>query len=589
MAMRGQFRGDLLHSAWAVVAVWALYCAVRLAIQPWLGWDPPTADEWMRLLQVRDWLGGQTWWDVTQYRMNPPQGFSMHWSRLIDLPLAGAVALLGERWGMALVPLVWLLPALFALRSIMRSLGLSGVAYALGLVLLPFFPLLPGVFAPLAIDHHGPQAVLGLCAAAAMLRTSPHSAVLAGALAAAWLVISLEGLPLVVVMAGLYGLRYLMEERRLLPWFLLSLTLAALLLSFATRPNAELFGPWCDVLRPGHIAAFGMALLMAGIGPFLPHQHTAGGRLAALALVPLAALPTALVMLGPCAVNPMAELDPVLAQWWHGQIVEGLPFWRQPLSTALMLVWTLVPLVGGTWLASRSGGFNDGAGVTWLLLLLFALAAWAYSLLVMREAVIAQLLAIPFAATLLALLLPRARAIPAMLPRLGATLGVLAMATPMFASALAKPLDRHFPSPTMARGAAAPVVSDKCDYARLAALPPGLVLTTMDAGPELVARTGHAVVAASYHRNQAPMVDSIAAFTGSAANLRAVADRYRADYVVACLSLSDFALYRTAAPDNAANLLAGDAPPSWLVPVQGFSGVMRVWRVMPGEIPAPRR
>ncbi|MDE1468236.1 hypothetical protein [Aurantiacibacter sp. D1-12] len=569
-----------MSSAWAVLAVWLLYCAVRLAIQPWIGWQPVGPDDWTRLLEVRDLLSGQSWWDITQYRMNPPDGFSMQWSRLVDMPLALAITVFGERWGMALVPLFWLLPALFALRAIMLRLGFNGGALLAGLVLLPLFPLLPGNFAPMRIDHHAPQAVLALATAALMLSTRRRGAVGAGLMASAWLVISLEALPLVAVIAGLYGLRYLADERPLLPWFLLSLTLFSLFLSLATRPNIELLGPYCDVLRPGHVAAFGVATLIAGIMPFLPFQHVSSGRLAGLALIPIATIPLALVLLGECATNPMAQLDPVLATWWHGYITEGLPFWKQPVSVAAMLIWTLVPLVLGYWLAGKGGAFADGAGVAWLMLFLLALAAWGYSLFLMRAAVIGQLLTIPFAAVLLALLLPQARAIPSMVPRLLATLGCIFLATPMFMSAITKPLDPMFPTQTMARGAAAPVVAGSCDYASLAALEPGLMLVTMDAGPAILGQTQHSIVAASYHRNQQPMVDVVSAFTGPPGEAQAVLRGYDADYVIACLSASDLALYRTADEANFANALANGEVPQWLTPVVGFdSGVLRVYRV----------
>ncbi|MBW7946896.1 MAG: hypothetical protein H3C60_10760, partial [Sphingomonadaceae bacterium] len=48
--------------------------------------DLPDTDDAQRLMQVRDWLGGQAWGDVDQHRMNPPAGADMHWSRLVDLP-----------------------------------------------------------------------------------------------------------------------------------------------------------------------------------------------------------------------------------------------------------------------------------------------------------------------------------------------------------------------------------------------------------------------------------------------------------------------------------------------------------------------
>src|SRR5438105_2529005 len=48
----------------------------------------PDGDDYMRLQQVRDLLGGQSWFDLHQYRYVPPVGEPMHWSRLVDIPIA---------------------------------------------------------------------------------------------------------------------------------------------------------------------------------------------------------------------------------------------------------------------------------------------------------------------------------------------------------------------------------------------------------------------------------------------------------------------------------------------------------------------
>src|SRR5579872_6829055 len=52
-----------------------------------------STDDAMRLAQVRDLLAGQSWYDLTQWRMNVPFGLPMHWSRLIDAPIAGLILL----------------------------------------------------------------------------------------------------------------------------------------------------------------------------------------------------------------------------------------------------------------------------------------------------------------------------------------------------------------------------------------------------------------------------------------------------------------------------------------------------------------
>lgn len=570
-----------VRTPWAVVAAWLAYAGLRLAVQPLIGWEPPGPDEWMRLLEVRDWLGGQAFLDVTQYRIDPPGGFSMHWSRIVDLPLAALTVLFGETVAMALVPLLWLLPALFALRAIMLRLDFAPLAFAFGLTILPLFPLLLSNFAPMRIDHHVPQAVLALTCAALLIRDSKWSAVACGLCAAAWVVISIEGLPLVAVLAGLYGVRYWFGERTLLPWFLAALAVAATVLAYTTRPMQMGFGdPYCDVLLPGHLLTFGAAAIMAAIIPLLPWQDRVQGRIIALAALGVVSIQLASELLGPCAVNPMAQLDPVLQTWWHGYITEGLPIWKQPISVALMLVWTIIIIAFGWWRAHCGGLFHQGRGLACTLLFLFALAAGGYSLLILREGVIAQLLAIPFAALLLAEFLPRARAIASPLPRVLATLAAVGLTTPLFASAFAKPLDRHFPMATMAPDVVAMREAGECNYDGLDRLPSGAVLAPLDAGPAILGKTDHTIVAASYHRNQGPMVDVLRGLIGPVEEARRVIENYGVDYVVICGAAPDVALYRTAAPDNFANALLSDTPPDWLEPALSFShSPLRVYRV----------
>lgn len=577
MIGRGFEWRDFVRTWQAVLAVWLAYVLVRLAIQPFLGWEPVGPDDWTRLLQVRAWLDGQAFRDVTQYRMNPPEGFSMHWSRLVDLPLAAAMLLLGETAALVIVPLLWLLPALFALRSIMLQLDFSPLAFAFGLVILPFFPMLPGTFAPMRIDHHAPQAVLALVCAALLIRNSRWSAVACGMCAAAWIVISLEGLPLVAVLAGLYGLRYWFGERTLLPWFLGSLAISAAVLAYGTR--GPLDTTYCDVLVPGHLLTFAAAALVSFVIPFLPWQDRVQGRFLALAAMALVCLQLAYALLGTCATNPMAQLDPMLQEWWHGFIAEGLPIWKQVPSVALTLVWTNGIIVLGWWRAHRRGLFHQGRALPCTLLFLFALAAGGYSLLVMREGVVAQLLAIPFAALLMAEFLPKARAVSAPLPRIAATLAAVGLTTPLFASALAAPLDDAVPRAGMVPEAPALIEEGECDYSRLAALPPGLVAVPFDAALPVLGHTDHTVLAASYHRNQKPMVQLLRVMTGPIGQARDILAAKRVDYVAICGAAGDVAQYRTVDPDNLANALVKGDVPEWLVEEDRVSaGALHVYR-----------
>ena len=42
----------------------------------------------MRLAQVKAWIDGQAWFDLRQHKLYPPDGFNIHWTRIVDLPIA---------------------------------------------------------------------------------------------------------------------------------------------------------------------------------------------------------------------------------------------------------------------------------------------------------------------------------------------------------------------------------------------------------------------------------------------------------------------------------------------------------------------
>src|SRR5436305_12781629 len=79
----------LLTSA---ILIWSRWAQIR-------GFGLGDTDDNMRMMQVRAWLAGQDWYDLRQYRMNPPYGADIHWSRLVDLPIAGIKILFAAIFG----------------------------------------------------------------------------------------------------------------------------------------------------------------------------------------------------------------------------------------------------------------------------------------------------------------------------------------------------------------------------------------------------------------------------------------------------------------------------------------------------------
>jgi len=124
-------------------------------------------DDNMRMMQVRGLLHGQGWYDLRQYRLNPPNGANIHWSRLVDLPIAGLILALrpflggpaAERWAVGIAPLLPYLLLLFSLALTARRL-IDPRAYPLAFLALFFAASTNGMFMPERIDHHGWQLAL---------------------------------------------------------------------------------------------------------------------------------------------------------------------------------------------------------------------------------------------------------------------------------------------------------------------------------------------------------------------------------------------------------------------------------------------
>ena len=89
----------IIANRWALIQAFAL----------------PDTDDNLRMAQVRALLGGQGWFDLVQHRFDPAHGGgNIHWSRLVDLPIAGIILLMkplvggadAERIAVAVAPLV---------------------------------------------------------------------------------------------------------------------------------------------------------------------------------------------------------------------------------------------------------------------------------------------------------------------------------------------------------------------------------------------------------------------------------------------------------------------------------------------------
>ena len=582
-----------LMSLIAIAANWQAIGALKLG----------DTDDAMRMAQVRDLLAGQGWWDLTQYRVNPAGGgVVMHWSRLVDAPLAAGILLLKPLFGQVtaerIVMAVWP-PLLGAALSIACALGYRNLSDRRIAYVAPLFLIMSAYilvqFRPLRVDHHGWQILLAMLMMGQALRPASWQAgLLGGFFAAALLAVSIEGLPIVTLFAALAALRWALhgrgDDRARLCGYMGALAIGAILFQFATRGPAGLMGTWCDSLSAPYMAAFVAAAMGVFAAVRVGPTHVPA-RLLLLALGGVAAA-GALVWTEPlCAKGPFATLDPIVFDLWYRNVTEGRPLWT---AKAHDMIHVLVPsLVGiaGALLAWRSAKAADDRR-NWATVIAALSAAATLSLFVFRSVSTAHLFALPGCAWLGLRAWAWARTIPSIGPRILAS-AMAALTLPLLGGmAVAALLSLAVPALQKAEGRAAARVADTDGYrtdcldptaiADLNRLPPATLLTPIDLGAPLVFWTPHRLVATPHHRNSEAMADTIRAFAGDPARAEALVRRQRATLIVVCRTANDFNKYRHARKDALAAQLYAGTPPAWLeaVPITSRAG-LALWRVKP--------
>lgn len=545
------------------------------------------ADDAMRLVQVRDWLAGQSWFDPHQYRLDPPHGTVMHWSRLVDLPIAALIVLLtpwlgaadAEMAAMILVPMITL-GVILAVVARLASRFFDRDETTFACLVLGLSPTLVAQVLPLRIDHHGWQVACVMIALLGLLPTANRArgAVLSGAALAVALTISLESLPIVAGFGMVFALRWpLARDARSLPAFLGSLSLTLALLFLATRGLADLTA-YCDAISPAYLALFGaFATLSAVAARLRPASPIAVfGLLAVAGGVGIAVF---LAVAPQCTAGPFAALDPLVQRMWYGNILEGRPAWAWPLALAIPVV------VGGAIslavLAHLARIRPPHERQWWLEYLAVAAVAWCAALLVWRsQAFVAALAAVPLGwltARLFAQL--RQAGAPGRKLVAGLTAGLVLMPGVPTAAVAALGVDSRVGEGKMQEGADSGCELDR-NVPRLNRLPAATIFAPLDIGPVLLDYTHHSVVATSHHRAAPAIHDVMAGFMGSPEEARGLIRKHGARYLMLCTDLGEPRLVAREAPNGfAAQLLAGRVP-DWLEPVDlGAPPAFKLWRV----------
>ena len=582
----------LLERHWKLitVAAWLAFCAWFVFVR----WSNIHAfalgdtDDNMRMMQVRALLNGQDWFDLRQYRLNPPFGANMHWSRLVDLPLAALILLLrplvggadAERIAAAVAPMLPYLVLLFGVALTARRL-IDRRAFLLPIIAMIVAGLTNSMFMPERLDHHGWQlALLSVSIAGLADPKRVRGGLTLGVSSALSLAIGLE-MVIYLALAGAATVLFWVadaDQRRRLLAYAVSLgggTALAFLL-FASYANRIAV---CDALSPVWLsnALLGSALLV-GLAWRTPGDWRVRLALAVGAGIVVAAFHA---MAWPHCLTRLEGVSPEVDDLWLSHVREARPIYRHGWQmTTLILALPVTAMIGWGLLGWRNRGDRDLLRRT-IAVAVPGMVAMLLLLWQTRTGPAAQLLAVVGATAVVWLLAPAFDRSKRSWVR---TLGVVAVALVGFGALVPlglKLAPAKVPTP---REVEIEKANRLCNfivaYRPIALQPKGTVFTFLDYSPRLITLTHHNAIMGPYHRNGEQIADVMKAFRGSAEEARRIFAKYRADYLLTCPNSSTTTIFLSEAKEGFYGQLTRGQVPGWLTPVPlPADSPFKMWRI----------
>ena len=573
-----------------VVGTWLAFC-IYFVINRWNAitfFALADTDDNLRMSQVRALLGGQDWFDLRQYRLNPPGGANVHWSRLVDLPIAGLILLLrpivggadAERAAVTIAPMLPLLLLLFSLALTCRRV-IDRRAYALAFVALFFANSALGMFMPNRIDHHGWQLALLALAIAGLADPKPaRGGAVVGLATAVSLWIGLEMLIYLALAGAATVLFWVADpaERRRLSAYAVTLGggTAFGFLVFASYANRL---PVCDALSPVWLSdALLAAGLLFGLSLLAP-----GGWKTRLGLAAAAGLAVAVfhALMWPDCLSRLEGVSPEVEQLWLSHVREARPIYRHGWRAAVAIA--SIPVTGLIgWLLLGWARRRDPASLRRVVAV--ALPAVAASVLLLwqtRTGPAAQLMNVTGAVAILWIAVPWAQRSKSVVVRI---FGTVLIAVIGFGAAAPIASSFYPVEKKSTRMKSVDSANARCPslygMRPIARQPKGMVFTFVDLGPRLITVTHHNSVTGPYHRNGEQIADVMKAFRGSESQAHAIVTKYRSDYLLVCPNMSTATIFMAETPKGFYAQLMRGRVPDWLERVQlPKDSPFRMWRV----------
>ena len=547
-------------------------------------------DDNMRIMQVRAWMAGQSWFDLRQYRLDPPFGANIHWSRLVDLPIAAIITVMrplvggavAEKVAVAVAPMLAMAVGMTAIALIARRL-INPKAYFLAIALLLCAHSTRFMWSPMRIDHHGWQlAFLSLVMASFTDRDRIRAGLTMGLATAASLTIGLELMIELAIAGAIVALMWIRDRDEAPRLAAYGITLAAGsafgFLLFASYDNRSAM---CDVLSPVWLSAM---MVGGALCVVLAWTNPVNWRIRlGIAAVSGVLLAGAFALTWPHCLGRLEGVPPELERLWLDNVREARPIYRQ--SAGVIVAFLSLPLLAvvGYALMLYRHRKDSALLIPWAALATLSVSTSLLLLWQTRVGAAAQLLAVPGVAGIgwvvsVAALRSTKSYVRVFVP-VGAFLLVSGLAGQV---AFEKFHKEDTPARTKATNRANRLCPTLAALHPVALLPKGYVLTLIDLAPRLITVTHHDAVAGPYHRNSAALLDVMHTFRGTPEDAHAMIARRHIDYVLICPNFSEATGYVAAKPNGFFAQLAKGQVPDWLEPVPlGPKSPLRMWRVKP--------
>jgi hypothetical protein len=533
-----------------------------------MAWGLNDNDDAMRVLQVRDWLGGQAWFDLTQHRLNPPSGGDMHWSRIADLPLATLMAPmmaafgteLGAKYATFWTPLV--LGAVYVWVGARTAVALAGKsAFLPAIPIVACAPAALSYFLPGRVDHHGLQMILIALALWGLFANQARTSAFAGFAIAMGMCIGLEALPLQIILIGWVAARWCFrgqEVRSQTIGFALGFGLSLISLFVLNVAPQKWALPVNDAIGRGYVVLGWVGSVLLGACAYWLGSFTLVKRFVCLSLVGFIVL-AGVTQFPEIIIPPYGNVDPLLTKLWLNNVNETEPLITSKLSS--ILSFALFPIFAGISAIIATALTKEQERDSWLLAALTVIMAAA--LAVFWQSRMGGLAA-AVASIIAAAMIGRAW------DRFGWKIALIfaCIVNPVLPGFAGGAIANLFEvkSTRYATGGGQGCFT-QASFATLKAQPLGLVVAPIDMGARILLTTSHKVMAAPYHRNNAGNLAAYKMFIVPEAQAKLRATQMNATYVAICKRSAEVAILSREGPNGLMSDLQKGKVPTWLSPL----------------------